>query len=113
MYRMVISLIIMLLVAIFSVQNKDVVSVVFLMWNLQIPLVILVLSSVTLGAVLAGFLGVFRQIVLGKKIRDHANKIRKLEDENSTLQREIQQMADKAASQSPGEPSVDESTPTV
>ena len=89
MYRMVISLILMLLVAIFSIQNKDVVYVTFLIWNLQIPLVILVISAATLGAVMVGLMGIVKQISMGGRIRELNGKLKKAENENSSLKEKL------------------------
>jgi lipopolysaccharide assembly protein A len=90
MYRMVISLILMLMVAIFSIQNKDVVFVNFLIWNIQIPLVILVISAVTLGAVMVGLLGIVKQISMGRRIRELNGKLKKAEGESSTLKSKLE-----------------------
>ncbi len=90
MYRMVISLILMLLVAIFSIQNKEVVYVNFLIWNLQIPLVILVISAATLGAVMVGLLGIVKQISMGRRIRELSIKLKKTEDESASLKNKLE-----------------------
>ncbi len=92
MFRMVLSLIIMLMVAIFSIQNKDVVFVNFLIWNIQIPLVILAISALTLGAVLVGLLGVVKQISMGRKIRELNGKLKKFENENVSLNNKLENM---------------------
>lgn len=74
-------MLITLLVAVFSIQNKDSISIIFLSWVFRVPAVLLVLGSFTLGALLAGLLGTFRQIGLGREIRGYQNKIRQLEKE--------------------------------
>lgn len=85
MYRLVLSMLIMLLVAIFSIQNKDIISIAFLTWVFQVPAVLLVLGSVTLGALLTGLLSTFRQFGLGREIRGYQSKIRQLEKELQEL----------------------------
>lgn len=85
MYRLVLSMLITLLVAIFSIQNKDMISIAFLTWVFQVPAVLLVLGSVTLGALLTGLLSTFKQFGLGRVIRGHQSKIRQLEKELQEL----------------------------
>ncbi len=110
MYRLVVSLVIMLLVAIFSVQNKDMVYVSFLIWNTQVPLVIVVLGSLTAGAVLSGFLGVFRQFSMGRKIKAGSKRAKNLEEENAGLKKRIEELQNELSTSQENEEETDKQT---
>ncbi|MGI5839985.1 MAG: LapA family protein [bacterium] len=102
-------MLITLLVAVFSIQNKDSISITFLSWVFRAPAVLLVLGSFTLGALLTGLLGTFRQIGLGRDIRGYQNKIRQLEKE---LQ-EIKVPTGTAGRETDGKPKQNDETATL
>jgi len=75
----ILALLFALIVAIFAIQNAQPVTVDFMFNEFQVSLALVILVSVFAGAIILGFLGIFRQIRTGLKTREMASKIKKLE----------------------------------
>jgi len=77
----ILALLFALIVAIFAIQNAQPVTVDFMFNEFQVSLALVILVSVFAGAIILGFLGIFRQIRTGLKTREMASKIKKLEEQ--------------------------------
>ncbi len=77
----ILALLFALIVAIFAIQNAQPVTVDFMFNEFQVSLALVILVSVFAGAIILGFLGIFRQIKTGLKTREMASKIKKLEEQ--------------------------------
>lgn len=76
-----------LIVAIFAIQNAEVVNIRFLGWQFQnISLVLVILGSASAGALFLFILGTIKQLSLALKLKEAENKIRKLENQLKELQ---------------------------
>jgi len=89
------ALVFSLLVAIFAIQNAVQVTVNFLFWNFQTSLVLVILSSVVIGALIIFSVAMVRQFHLSRRIKEHEAKIQELE----TKIREHEQQAQVEAKQ--------------
>lgn len=87
---LILVLIIAVLVSVFAVENTSLVDLKFLGWTFpQISLVMVIVSSFTVGALAAFFLSVAKLIRSAIKMRELANTNRKLTEEIDRLQSEI------------------------
>ncbi len=77
----ILALLFALIVAIFAIQNAQPVTVDFMFNQFQISLALVVLVSAFAGAIILGFLGIFRQVKAGFKIREMNSKTKKLEEQ--------------------------------
>lgn len=83
-------LLIAVLVSIFAVQNSTLVDLKFLGWTFQdISLILVIVSSFTVGALAAIFLGISRQIRAAIRIRELTGQNRRLTEEVERLQAEL------------------------
>jgi len=71
-----------LVVAIFALLNAQPVTVDFVFNEFQISLALVILVSAFAGAIILGFLGLFRQVRKGFKSREINAKIKNLEEQN-------------------------------
>ena len=65
-------------IALFAVQNNNVVVIRFLGWQIEGALSLVVLASVLVGVVLTALLGVVRQWKLRSRIRQLENQLARL-----------------------------------
>jgi uncharacterized integral membrane protein len=80
-FYLVSALVFALIVAIFSINNPNTVSVNFLVWSFQAPLVLIILSSAVFGAVVIFLLGIVKQIGLIRKVKNLENTNKKVSQE--------------------------------
>lgn len=81
----IISLLFAIFVAFFALLNSDPVSIRLLWKTYEFSQAIVILGSAAGGAIIVAFLGVFRYIGSGLKIREFQNKVKKLEKEKDEL----------------------------
>ncbi len=74
-----------LLVAVFAVQNVDVVNVRFFSYQFETPLVLIILGSAAGGAVIVGVLGLVKQIGMSFRLWEGQSRLKRLEGEIKTL----------------------------
>ncbi len=84
-FYLVSALIFALIVAIFSINNPNTVSVNFLAWSFQAPLVLIIISSAVFGAVVIFLLGIIKQIGLIRKLKT-------LESTNKKISQELEEI---------------------
>jgi putative membrane protein len=75
------ALIFALVVAVFALLNAQPVTVDFAFNEFQISLALVILISAFAGAIILGFMGLFRQVKEGFKFRDMNMRIKKLEEQ--------------------------------
>lgn len=97
----IIALLFALIVAVFAIQNAQPVTVDFMFNRFEISLALVILVSVFAGALILGFLGIFRQVKAGLKLRDANSKMKRLEqqlketeDKLNTSQHELSKLTD-------------------
>ncbi|MCF6092762.1 lipopolysaccharide assembly protein LapA domain-containing protein [Microaerobacter geothermalis] len=83
-WNLILSLIFALVIAIFAVVNVNSVEVNFLFTLLNIPLIIVILTSTLIGGLIVGLYGIFRQYSLQREIKRLRNRIVELEEEISS-----------------------------
>lgn len=76
-----ITLVLILIIIIFSIQNADPVIVQFLSWQFTMPKVILLFSALLSGIFFATIWHTIRFINFSKLIKEFGKKIKNLEDE--------------------------------
>ncbi len=87
-----------LLVAVFAVQNTEIVTIRFITWQFSVSLVLVILGSAIVGALALYFLGLFKQVGAWFKIRQLDGKKKDLEKQLEKLETMI-----KGAEESPND----------
>ena len=77
----ILALIFALVVAIFALLNAQPVTVDFMFDEFQISLALVILVSAFAGAVILGFLGIFRKVKEGLKSREMNAKMKNMEEQ--------------------------------
>ncbi len=77
----ILALLFAMVVAIFALLNAQPVTVDFIFNEFQISLALVILVSAFAGAVILGFLGIFRQVKESFKSREMNARIKKLEEQ--------------------------------
>ncbi len=77
----ILALLFALVVAIFALLNAQPVTVDFIFNEFQISLALVILVSAFAGAIILGFLGIFRQVKGSFKSREMNARIKKLEEQ--------------------------------
>lgn len=83
------ALIFSVIVALFAILNAQAVTVDFFFDEFQISLALVILISALAGAIILGFLGLFKQIKFGFKIRDVQHRNKKLEEQVKELEAKL------------------------
>ncbi len=73
-WRILFVLILVLIIALLSVANVDPVSVNYLFGMVDLPLIVVIIGSLLIGALLVGIISSLRIIQLQKKIRQLKNR---------------------------------------
>ncbi len=79
-------------IAIFAIQNGDIVSVDLFFASYKVSQALVILISVGLGAIIAGALGLFRRFKRAMNIKDLNKKISFLEEEKETFVENIKKL---------------------
>jgi len=79
-----IALLFILLVAIFAVQNPIPIMLKFLVWEFQVPFVIVLISVTVVSVIIAVILGLVRQMRLRSEIRTLMSTMREMEERLKT-----------------------------
>ncbi len=79
--KYILALLFALVVAIFALLNAQPVTVDFIFDEFQISLALVILVSAFAGAIILGFLGIFRQVKESFKSREMNARIKKLEEQ--------------------------------
>ncbi len=88
MLMLVLALTFAVLVAVFAMQNSSTVLVSFLAWEISTSLAVVILAAAALGALIAGSLGLVKQVEMGLRMRGLQAKLTKLQGELEALQKE-------------------------
>ena len=98
----IVVLIIAIFVAIFSIQNGDIVSLDLFLTKVDLPLAVIIMVCVIIGAVLVLILGTTRQFKKRSESKELKNKIKTLENDKaivdktaSDLEQEVQTLTEK------------------
>lgn len=75
-------------VALFAMQNSEVVTLMFLSWEFNASLIVVIVGCVALGSILMGLLGGIAQFRLNLKLRGARRTVAKLEERISELETE-------------------------
>ena len=87
MLMLVLALTFAVLVAVFAMQNSSTVLVSFLAWEISTSLAVVILAAAALGALIAGSLGLVKQVEMGLRMRGLQAKLTKLQGELEALRR--------------------------
>jgi len=79
---LIFALIFAIIVALFAIQNTTIVTIKFLVWQMDLSLVLVILGSVACGALLVFFLNLVKQYSSHREIK-------KLKSEKESLLKEI------------------------
>ncbi|PKM86967.1 MAG: hypothetical protein CVU87_10595 [Firmicutes bacterium HGW-Firmicutes-12] len=96
-FYLISALVFSLLVAVFAIQNTEMVVIKFLTWSFPVSLVLIVLGSAVAGALVLYFLGLFKQVGAWMKIRqinhhksELENQVKKLEAQLNAVKEKIE-----------------------
>lgn len=78
-----------LLVAIFAVQNAQEVPITILVWTVAAPLSLVILGTAAAGAVLAGLIGLVKQVGMGFRLRNVRAEKTRAEEERKRLEGQV------------------------
>ena len=99
-FYLILALIFSLLVAVFAIQNTELVMVSFLTWDFSVSLVLVLLGSAAAGALVLYFLGLFKQVGAWFRIRQLHSQKEGLEKQMQKLEERLKEMqAEKAAAE--------------
>ena len=111
-FYLISALVFSLLVAVFAIQNTEMVVIKFLTWSFPVSLVLIVLGSAVAGALVLYFLGLFKQVGAWMKIRqinhhksELENQVKKLEAQLNAVKEKIEPK--KSNSDKPKDPNSD------
>lgn len=94
------ALVFSLLVAVFAIQNTEIVVIKFLTWNFSVSLVLVILGSAVVGALALFFLSLFRQVNSWMTIRQLNHRKDELEKQMKKLEETVNDLQkEKAVSQ--------------
>lgn len=77
------------LVAVFALQNAQVVPVRFLAWAVDLPLALVLLGIAAAGALVGGMAGLVRQVRMGVRLGGMRGERERLAGENRRLQEQV------------------------
>ncbi|WP_366924964.1 lipopolysaccharide assembly protein LapA domain-containing protein [Metallumcola ferriviriculae] len=93
-FYLVSALLFALLVAIFAVQNTELVTINFLAWQFkEISLVLVILGSSVIGAVFLFFLGMVKQFSQYRSNKELTVMNKQLTEENQLLKKELEALS--------------------
>ncbi len=79
-WRLVVTLIVLVVVVLFSLSNAAAVRFNFIIGSTEISLALVIILSALLGAILSAFAGLGRQVKLRRLINEKERNIRELEN---------------------------------
>ncbi|MBA1336813.1 MAG: hypothetical protein HPY66_3249 [Firmicutes bacterium] len=82
-------------VAMFAIVNAQPVTVDFMFNEFQVSLALVILVSAFAGAIILGFLGLFRQVKSGFKLRELQGRNKKLENQVTETEEKLSQTEQK------------------
>ncbi len=88
-FGFILALIISILIAIFAIQNGNVVTIDLFFASFQVSQAIVILLSTVVGAIVAAILGSIRQIKSFSNVKELKNKIKLIESENADMHKSI------------------------
>lgn len=101
-FGFIISLVFAIVVAIFGIQNSEVITVNFFSTNLSISLALLIFISTIIGAIIIAMLGLKKELSLShgnkqltKKAKNFENEIEVMKDENVALKNDNENLKSK------------------
>lgn len=96
-FLLVVALLFALAVAVFAVQNAESIVVQLFAAEFETSLVIVVLAAAAAGAVMAGIVGIVRQVKSSVRVRQLQSHGAKLEREAERLERQIEMLEQRLA----------------
>jgi len=88
-FYLICALVFSLLVAVFAVQNTELVVIKFLTWSFSVSLVLVLLGAAAAGALVLYFLGLVKSVDTWMKIRQLSNEKAELENKCQNLENEL------------------------
>ncbi|WP_301108342.1 lipopolysaccharide assembly LapA domain-containing protein [Sporosarcina sp.] len=90
-WTILLSLLFAIIIALFAVFNVDSVPVNFLFGTEMIPLVLIILGSALLGALISGFVAIFKSYKNGRRLKALEKQLQDKEEELTMQRRQIQE----------------------
>lgn len=88
-WNLILALIFALIVAIFAVVNVDAVRVDYVFGTTNLPLILIILGSALLGGLIVGSIGLFRNFMLQRQVKQLTKEKEQLEGNVDELQQKI------------------------
>ncbi|MCL6450920.1 MAG: lipopolysaccharide assembly protein LapA domain-containing protein [Acetobacteraceae bacterium] len=97
------ALLLIVLVAVFAVQNAFPVAVTFFAWSFETSLVLVILGAAVLGALTVGVLGLLKQVRLNVRLWGTRGQVRRLEAELAQARARCSRLEEELARASAGQ----------
>lgn len=94
---LVISVIFLLLIVIFAVQNVQVVPITFLTWSTSLNLALVVLGSASIGVIIGSLWSWFRGIQMRGRVKELQRQLDASQERVSTLERAMNDLMNQRA----------------
>lgn len=96
-FLLIVALLFALAVAVFAVQNAEFIVVHLFSAEFETSLVVVVLAAAAAGAVMAGIVGVVRQVKSSVRVRHLQSQVAKLEREAQRLEGQVEMLEGRLA----------------
>lgn len=102
---LILSVIFLLLIVIFAVQNAQIVPITFMTWSLNLNLALVVLGSASIGVIIGALWSWIRGIQIRGRLKELERQLESAREKTSTLERAMNDlMNQRAASESSERP---------
>jgi uncharacterized integral membrane protein len=105
---LIISIIFLLLVVVFAVQNAQMVPIMFLTWSLDLNLALVVLGSASIGVIVGAVWSWLRGMSSRGRIKELQRQLSAAQDKVSTLERAMNDLMNHRAVSESSEKAVEE-----
>jgi putative membrane protein len=106
---LIVSIIFLLLIVVFAVQNAQVVPITFLAWSLSLNLALVVLGSASIGAIVGALWSWLRGIQNRGRVKELQRQLEEARERNSTLERAMNDLMNMRDARESSEPPVSQS----
>lgn len=90
MLMFLLTLILMLIIIIFAIQNADIVTVKFVAWKFDLPKAILLFIALIAGALLSAFWHAIRYVSFSRVFKEFSKQIKELEEKLKEKDEELE-----------------------
>lgn len=109
-FGFIMSLVFAILIALFAVQNSNVVTIQLIFWKVELSQSVVILASAAIGAIIAAFLSIFKRFKSSLKIRELNHQIKELEQNLKKSETEKESILDAQVKEDSQKEAIEETT---